>query len=283
MTRIAFKSDIHLEFFNDKEKVKRVLNYLPEGTEYLVLAGDIGTSPTHWAWICNSILAKYPDLKKIIGVFGNHEYYKQMFTVGLEATEQTFIMACIDEKWRDKVVLLERGMFYADDNIVFLGTTMWTTFNHRDPVIMNMAQFGMNDYRRILRVDENPVGGVPEGTTPKTVINTDWIAGRCEGNKHWLTDAVYENIGFGKKIVVVTHHAPSLQSSHPRFKGEAMNFAYAEPMESLMAAGVTLWIHGHCHDSSDYMVDNCRVVANPYGYHGYEPNRAYNHEGYVDI
>lgn len=260
--------------------MKRVLNYLPENTDYLVLAGDIGTSPTHWGWICNSVLAKYPDLKKIIGVFGNHEYYKQMFTVGLESTEHAFIMACIDEKWRDKVVLLERGTFYADDNIVFLGTTMWTTFNNRDPMIMNQAQFGMNDYRRILRHDPDAQN---EDGSARTVINTDWIAGRCEGNKHWLTDTVFENVGMGKKIVVVTHHAPSLLSSHPRFKGEAMNYAYAEPMEDLMERNVDLWIHGHCHDTSDYMVGKCRVVANPYGYHAYEQNRAYNHEGYVDI
>ena len=27
-----------------------------------------------------------------------------------------------------------------------------------------------------------------------------------------------------------------------------------------------LWLHGHVHDSLDYQVDRCRVVANPTGY-----------------
>ncbi len=283
MTRIAFKSDLHLEFFNNKEKVQRVLRYLPENTDYLVLAGDIGTSPTHWGWICNTILAFYPNLKKIIGVFGNHEYYKQMFTVGKELDDHKFIYACIDEKWRNKVVLLERGTFYADNDIVFLGTTMWTTFNKHNFIIMEQARYGMNDYRRILRVDDAPTGIPQEGVDPRIVITPAWIADRCVANKHWLTDSVYENVGMGKKIIVVTHHAPSLLSSHPRFKGEDMNYAYAEPMEELMYDNVDLWIHGHCHDKSDYMVGKCRVVANPYGYHGYNTNPAYNHEGYVDI
>lgn len=30
--------------------------------------------------------------------------------------------------------------------------------------------------------------------------------------------------------------------------------------------GADLWIHGHVHDSFDYQVSRCRVVANPAGY-----------------
>jgi hypothetical protein len=29
---------------------------------------------------------------------------------------------------------------------------------------------------------------------------------------------------------------------------------------------VDLWLHGHVHDSFDYQVGRCRVVANPAGY-----------------
>jgi len=29
---------------------------------------------------------------------------------------------------------------------------------------------------------------------------------------------------------------------------------------------VDLWLHGHVHDSFDYQVGQCRVVANPAGY-----------------
>jgi hypothetical protein len=30
--------------------------------------------------------------------------------------------------------------------------------------------------------------------------------------------------------------------------------------------GVSMWCHGHVHDSFDYQVGGCRVVANPAGY-----------------
>ena len=29
-----------------------------------------------------------------------------------------------------------------------------------------------------------------------------------------------------------------------------------------------LWVHGHTHDSLDYMIEKTRVICNPYGYYG---------------
>jgi hypothetical protein len=29
---------------------------------------------------------------------------------------------------------------------------------------------------------------------------------------------------------------------------------------------IKLFVHGHMHDSFDYMIDNCRVICEPYGY-----------------
>ena len=31
-----------------------------------------------------------------------------------------------------------------------------------------------------------------------------------------------------------------------------------------------LWIHGHIHSSSNYMINNCSVLSNPIGYQIYE-------------
>lgn len=41
--------------------------------------------------------------------------------------------------------------------------------------------------------------------------------------------------------------------------------AFASDLSELMA-NVDLWLHGHVHDSFDYQVGCCRVVANPCGY-----------------
>jgi Icc-related predicted phosphoesterase len=72
---------------------------------------------------------------------------------------------------------------------------------------------------------------------------------------------------FDGRTVVVTHHAPSSQSVHPRYANDLLTPAFASNLESLMGGdGVALWIHGHMHESYDYGAYGTRVVCNPRGY-----------------
>jgi hypothetical protein len=78
--------------------------------------------------------------------------------------------------------------------------------------------------------------------------------------------------------VVVTHHAPSRQSIHPRFAGSPLNACFVSDAERLMGVErVVLWIHGHTHDSFDYTVGGTRVLCNPRGYakNGVNENAAF--------
>lgn len=63
----------------------------------------------------------------------------------------------------------------------------------------------------------------------------------------------------------MTHHGPHRNSVHPRYEDDPLNAAFVSDLTNLMS-GVDLWVHGHVHDSFDYMVGTCRVVANPRGY-----------------
>lgn len=67
---------------------------------------------------------------------------------------------------------------------------------------------------------------------------------------------------FDGKTVVVTHHGPHPLSVHPRYAGDKINAEYVSDLSSLLAH-VDLWMHGHVHDSFDYRVGHCQVVANP--------------------
>jgi hypothetical protein len=67
--------------------------------------------------------------------------------------------------------------------------------------------------------------------------------------------------------VVITHHAPSPRSIHPRFAGSLLNACFVSDLERLAGGDrVQLWIHGHTHDSFDYLVNGTRIVCNPRGY-----------------
>ena len=44
-----------------------------------------------------------------------------------------------------------------------------------------------------------------------------------------------------------------------------MSAAFASDLDRLMGKAA-LWIHGHTHDSFDYVLNGTRVVCNPRGY-----------------
>ena len=66
---------------------------------------------------------------------------------------------------------------------------------------------------------------------------------------------------------MITHHAPSRRSIHPRFADSPLNACFVSDAEHLMGAKrAQLWVHGHTHDSFDYRLNGTRVVCNPRGY-----------------
>jgi Icc-related predicted phosphoesterase len=85
--------------------------------------------------------------------------------------------------------------------------------------------------------------------------------------------------------VVVTHHAPSRRSVHPRFDGSPLNACFVSDLEHLLDGRACLWIHGHTHDSFDYVVGGTRVVCNPRGYakNGVDENPRFDADFCVNI
>ena len=84
--------------------------------------------------------------------------------------------------------------------------------------------------------------------------------------------------------VVVTHHCPSWQSSHPKFAGSPFNRFFVCDVEPIIREHQPkLWIHGHTHESFDYKVGETRVVCNPFGYAAREENPAFNPDKIIDL
>lgn len=81
---------------------------------------------------------------------------------------------------------------------------------------------------------------------------------------------------FAGQTVVVTHHAPLIESFDPRFHGHVTNAAFASDLSDLIARRrPPVWIHGHIHSARDYMADKTRVIYNPLGY-----SREWNTSGF---
>jgi hypothetical protein len=75
--------------------------------------------------------------------------------------------------------------------------------------------------------------------------------------------------------VVVTHHAPSRRSVQPEYRDDLLTAAFASNLDDLVGEAA-LWVHGHIHGPSDYVLGGCRVVANPRGYVGLREDGAFD-------
>ena len=79
----------------------------------------------------------------------------------------------------------------------------------------------------------------------------------------WLKGAL--QVPFAGSTVVVTHFAPSLMSTDPRYGMTPGSAGFCNALDPLLAQA-QLWLHGHLHAPSDYVKNGCRVIANPLGY-----------------
>ena len=50
-----------------------------------------------------------------------------------------------------------------------------------------------------------------------------------------------------------------------------------------MVPNVKLWVHGHMHNSLDYVERGTRVVCNPRGYVPFEPNPSFDPSLVVEV
>jgi hypothetical protein len=212
----------------------------PTGVDVLVLADDITIARDYedLASVFKPLAAKY---RHILYVPGNHEYYKSspgQVARNLAKLTKQFPGVVIPEN--DTAVIGGQS---------FIAGTMWF---RPDPAAEPNKRL-MHDFSLIQ--DFEP-----------------WV---------YEQNAAFEKVvatHLSASDVVVTHHLPAFDSVPARFARSAMNAFFVCDMAShVRARQPKLWIHGHSHDRSDYLLGKTRVVANPLGY----PNEVRSLEAFV--
>jgi predicted phosphodiesterase len=256
--KITLVSDLHLEFGYQT---------LPGG-EVLILAGDICeaksfTKEFHSTRLLDTPSGTYPyydffytecaKYDRVFYVMGNHEHYHGRF-------DRTYhdLRACLPSNVR----LLENE-FEEYNGVIFLGATLWTDLNKGNPLTMHTVKYGMNDYRVIKNHYVNK--DIYYKLTPEHTI------GVHRDTKNFFRSVLKEKSDH--PVVVISHHAPTLSSIHPRYKHDMhMNGGYASDLSGLIldCENIRVWVHGHTHEKFDYVVGNTRVISNPRGYFNYE-------------
>ena len=268
-------SDLHLEFFSKAEHLKSVTpNYTSEGfdTDVIILGGDIHIGTRAKKYIQTLLSQTCKKKTDVIMILGNHEFYHNDYnTLEQEWRELAFDINTYASHggMHGRFYFLEKDFIVLQD-VAFLGTTLWTDMDKRNPMTIMKAKDWMTDFTYI----KSGSNSLPAERT----VNDH------ERSKEWLVKTLSELRDKVDKVVVITHHSPSLQCILPHYKdNEGNGYFHSDLDEIIYEYEPCIWINGHMHDSLCFINHNTLHICNPYGYHGYEHNKDFNKNLTLDL
>lgn len=195
-----------------------------------VIAGDTHNDPKKLYEFLNRVDTR------IVLVLGNHEYYGHHISIRDEYKNQLSKLSHVDLLDNSKVTI---------NGLTILGGTLWTDI--KNPVDQYAIQNSMNDFRVI------------QG------MNWNFWEEEFDKTRSFLEHELASNIG--QETMIVSHHAPSFLSINYKYTGQVLNRGFVSDLSDLILDYEPgYWIHGHCHDSFDYVIGKTRVICNPRGY-----------------
>jgi 3',5'-cyclic AMP phosphodiesterase CpdA len=254
--RCHYLSDLHLE----RQEFPWTL---PSG-DCLIVAGDLCNAvcldPTRvdrYSLDQRDRVLRFADaarsrFRHVLLVAGNHEHYDGVLDASAGLLRQGLAgLRLLDDE------AIEIG------GVVFFGTTLWTNFAGRDPAAMGGVRKRMGEYFFVkVREVASDGGEQLRKFTPEDAADAFDVA--------WakLTQAVAA--AAGRPLVVISHHAPSLQGLNPQHRGNALDAAYGSDLDRQIEqlGGIRTWVHGHTHIRHAYRIGATEVLANCRGFEG---------------
>lgn len=182
----------------------------------------------------------------ILMVAGNHEHYDGVFEDTLPILRANLA-----------------GVTVLDDEAVdigsvrFFGTTLWSDFEGRSEAAMTGVRRRMGEYFFVKTRR-------PDGALAKFQPEDALAAHQRALQALRATLAAQAS----RPVVVISHHAPSLQGLNPAFRGNGLDGAYASSLDEQVAAleNVPVWVHGHTHVARTYPIGGTTVRSNALGF-----------------
>ncbi len=250
---IQYASDLHLEFRENKEFLKA--NPLQPFGDVLVLAGDI---------VPFAVIDKHKDFFSYVSdnfaatfwVPGNHEYY------GFDLATKCGVL---NEKIRNNVFLVNNTSVLKD-NVKFIFSTLWSKIS---PAYEWQIERNMSDFHVIKN------GKFRFTAERYNELHAESLAFL---EKELATEA-------DLKIVVATHHVPTLMNYPEKYKGDMLNEAFAVEMFDLIeATAPDCWIYGHSHSNTpDFEIEKTRMLTNQLGYVRYGEHNDFRNNKLLNV
>ena len=238
--KIQFFSDIHLE---DGD-----VPYVPAECDVVCIMGDLGVGLSPIDWIDRNLA----DVKQpILYVPGNHEFYYHNMYDMLDVYRARFKEMGVDFLYNNSVMI---------GDTKFIGTTLWTDFNLHgtQAVKMRVAPEKMSDYLCIFGNEGELTEEGKRFLTPQEILREHQTA-------VVFIEAELASLQKGHQAVVMTHHAPCIESLGER-KTNLFAPYYASHLDDLiMKYQPELWMHGHIHEDVEYYIGDTMITSNPKG------------------
>lgn len=250
---IQYASDLHLEFPQNKEFLKR--NPLQPKGDILLLAGDI--VPFAGMDMHADFFSYVSDnFQSVYWIPGNHEYY--YFDI-------TTKWGVLNEKIRSNVFLVNNIAVQLED-INFIFSTMWSKINPDDAW---QIERGMSDFH-VIKFNGNRFSSMQFNQLHKESMT-------------FLKNELNHNNT--NKNVVVTHHVPTFMNYSEKYKGDPLNDAFAvELFDLIEAEGPDFWIFGHTHHNTpNFKIGKTQLLTNQLGYVSYEEHTSFNHKTIFNV
>lgn len=244
-------SDLHLEVY--KSDPDQYLHFeIPPKAPYLILAGDIGLLVPHYTRYLSFLRRQTEVFEHVFLVLGNHEFYRTSRAEGLLAAEK------MEEELQSRLTVLNRKRVDFVDGVTILGVTLHSMISEDNK---EHIQRCVNDFHLI-------GGWTVEDHNREHKLDREWL------KKELAAIDSEEATGVEKRVVIVTHHAPSfIGTSAPEHKDSVLGSAFCTELLSSVekrwrgAEMIRLWVFGHTHFSVDFSTrGGIRVVANQKGY-----------------
>lgn len=297
--KIRMYSDIHNEFKKHSTRVVIDGDTYPEKYQYhyripemefddeavLILCGDIDSDKESLNVFLMELVRRF---RYVLYVPGNHEYYnhsmEDMNSMLLEMNAQ--MGECFH-------AFIEDQEEFRIDDVLFVGSTLWTDMGRSHPIIMESCRRGMSDYRYISlsgpSLDEARfmLENVKHGLVDEEDYHKAMDVRR--DSKLWPTHTVAmhqiakENImnvlkaneddQTIRRVVAVTHHYPCeahFTHGHSCDMTRDLSYAYYCTDMDEVVRKVDFWFTGHGHNVGHYYKDDCIIYANAVGYDRHE-------------
>ncbi|KFY90816.1 hypothetical protein V498_05814 [Pseudogymnoascus sp. VKM F-4517 (FW-2822)] len=238
-------SDLHLEVSNEYSTF-----LIPNAAPFLILAGDIGRLADYESFLV-FIRAQCRQFTRVFLVLGNHEFYGLSRSEGIRRAES---LEREPDLFGILTVLNRTRVTLEDYSVTILGCTLNSLIT---PEAEEIVKGRVKDFQRIKNWSV-------ASHNKEHSLDVAWLENQI---KHIRAN---ENTS-GHKILVVTHHAPSVQeSSSPLHIGNPWGSAFATDLlgngGKPALSDVQWWIFGHTHFCTEFSKANVRVISNQRGY-----------------